>query len=360
MRELIDALNWCSQNQKPCVVATIISVEGPAYQHEGTRCLIHENGTIVGILSGGCVEDELIRQAKIVLETGKNQTIDLDFTDDDDLVLGFGSGCGGKLSIWLEILNFKMEDPQPEILLEELQNRETTPIPYFALTVLSSDNPTKIPPGHRFRVEIAAPPFQLIKDRPASVKCVIDQTMVNIFVEPIYPKPVLLLIGTGKDAILLCESMKTLGWHVELVYHQTERANSTFFPNANRVIYVPRGDFSGLELTKNHYCVIMSHQFDIDLEALRTFISSPVRYIGLLSSKTRKKKMIQLLKEEPDTIDDLLIKEKLYSPIGLNLGAETLEEITLSISAELLSVNRGKNAGFLKGKGEKSDLYKRK
>lgn len=358
MREIIESLTRCLDHDISCVVATIIEVEGSAYQHEGARCLIQESGEITGILSGGCAEQELFKHAQSLLKSGAFQTIELDFREDDDL-FGYGSGCDGKLTIWLEVFHPKNDPRKLQSMINELEHREATEQAYFSITVLDSANLTKIANGERRRVEITAPPFQLVRDRASLVKCVINQTMANVFVEPVYPRPRLLLVGTGPDAVLLSEWMKKLDWQVDLVFYEMERASKRYFPLADRIIHVPRGDFSRVSCFPHHLAVIMSHQFEIDLAAVKHFLPTPIRYIGLLASSSRKKRLLRILADD-ESFDELVVSEKLFSPVGLNLGAQLPEEITLSIAAELLAVFHGKTGGSLKGKGERNDLFKRK
>ncbi|HSU79534.1 MAG TPA: XdhC family protein, partial [Candidatus Angelobacter sp.] len=129
------------------------------------------------------------------------------------------------------------------------------------------------------------------------------------------------------------------------MYHQTERVTAAYFPDVDEIILVPRGQFTRIPTSPHQYVVIMSHQFDIDLEATKQLLPTSVRYIGLLGSRTRINRLIETIKN--DGLGDSLMFDKLHAPVGLDLGAKTPEEITLSIMAELVAIHHKATGGYL-------------
>ncbi|HET6872287.1 MAG TPA: XdhC family protein [Sporolactobacillaceae bacterium] len=347
MTPVLAALSQNKQEGKPCVVATIVQVEGPAYQREGARCVIQQDGTMIGILSGGCVEEELKNEASTVIISGSPRLISLDFSTEADLLFGFGSGCGGKLLIWLERFHPLLNPDACSSLLEELRSRETSTDTYLALTVVESADLSIYTVGQRWRENADHHQFQPKNGKAGLIHIELNGTPLALFAEVVHSRPQLSIIGTGEDAKILSLMAKQLNWYVRLVYHRTERAAEAYFPHVDEIHHIPRCDFSSVPISLPHYVVVMSHHFEIDLEAVKQFLVTPVSYIGFLGSRTRIKRLLDALENEGAPIEKRFFK-KLHAPVGLDLGAKTPEEITLSIMAELVAFHNGSSGGFLK------------
>lgn len=347
MTPVFAALCKNKQEGKPCVVATIVQVEGSAYQREGARCVIQEDGRIIGILSGGCVEEELKNEASNVMGSGTSRLISLDFSSEADLLFGFGSGCGGKLLIWLERFHPSSDSDACSTLLDELRYRETTSDTYLALTVVESADPSIYTVGQRWRENADHHQFQPENGKAGLIHIELNGTPLVLFAEVVHARPQLSIIGTGEDAKILSLMAKQLNWYVRLVYHRTEQATAAYFPHVDEIHHIPRCDFTSVPMSLPHYVVVMSHHFEIDLEAVKQLLVTPVSYIGFLGSRTRIKRLLDALENEGGPIEKRLFK-KLHAPVGLDLGARTPEEITLSIMAELVAFHNGSAGGFLK------------
>lgn len=347
MKAILDALKNSIETGKPCVVATIIQVEGSAYQREGARCVVLDHGEIVGMLSGGCVEAELKEQAYEVITTGIPKLINIDFSSEEDLLFGYGTGCGGKLLIWLEPFNSPRFSVTSITFLDELVYRENTAESYLSLTVLDSEDPTNFPISKRWRSNFNDPLLQPENSKAGIVKTERDQVQLVLFVERVQPRPNLSIIGTGDDAVFLSQLAKRLNWHVQLIFHPTDRTNADYFPEVDEIIPIPRCDFTSFPKLPHHYVVVMSHQFEIDQEAVKQLLPTSVCYIGLLGSQTRIDRILETINNEGG-LEDHLISKKLFAPVGLDLGATTPEEITLSIMSELVAIHNKTGGGFLK------------
>ncbi|MBW7461500.1 XdhC family protein, partial [Paenibacillus sepulcri] len=132
------------------MVATVIDVEGSAYRREGARCLIMEEGEVTGILSGGCIEEDLRGYAGEVMRTGVSRKVYYDFRAGEDDVWGTGIGCNGAITVWLESFDPIRYPDAARDLLEDLQKRAETRLPYEAVTVVTSSDPQLCPPGTRW------------------------------------------------------------------------------------------------------------------------------------------------------------------------------------------------------------------
>ena len=159
-----------------------------------------------------------------------------------------------------------------------------------------------------------------------------------------------MLFGATPDVQPLVRTAAELGWSVTIVDHRAAYARAADFPEADTVLLLSPEEYADrIRLTAETYAVIMIHQFLAEAQALRFLLPSPVRYIGLLGPKSKCSLLLQYLESEgfSHTKEQL---EKLHNPAGLDLGAETAEEIALSISAEILARTRDRKPGFLKNR----------
>ena len=152
MKEITNELNLCWVEKRPCVVATIIQVDGSAYRKEGSRCIIRHDGEIIGILSGGCVEEDIKEHASGIFRTALSQKLFYDFRSDEDRVWGLGLGCNGAVTIWLELFDPVRFSDQAKVILDDLQSREHCSATYYAFTVLSSEHSARYSAGQRWKL----------------------------------------------------------------------------------------------------------------------------------------------------------------------------------------------------------------
>ncbi|MDF2668958.1 MAG: hypothetical protein K0R67_1264 [Paenibacillus sp.] len=339
MREITLALKHCTEMRLACVVATIIQVEGSAYRKEGARCIIQSDGNIIGILSGGCLEEDIKEHALDVIHSGQPQKLYYDFRAGEDDLWGLGLGCNGAITIWLECFDPINLPGEAEAMLHDYEAREACTEAYYAFTVLTSEHPGLYAPGQRWNVPAGAE--SLMFDLPSNTKTKIataymDGKQVEVLVETVQPAPRLTIIGVGADVVLLCQMAKMLEWTVHIVYHETSRAVKEHFPAADELLHIPRGDFASLAAYPRHYVVVMTHNLELDQEAVKQLLPQDnVVYIGVLGSKSRIGKIVDYVSRADDFKPQGL--HKLYSPIGLDIGATTPQEITLSIMAEIIA-----------------------
>jgi xanthine/CO dehydrogenase XdhC/CoxF family maturation factor len=376
VNELVEQLRHCWGRLEPCVVATIIRVDGSAYRREGSRCLVLAGGDIVGIVSGGCVEQEIRLQAEEVLESGEAKIVTYDFRQQGDDVWGFGVGCNGAITVLLERFDPVRSREQARALLDDLEQRDTCDRPYYAVTVVRCGGEATVgrlalpmtppalaanavwrpelagercEPSRRWQLPEAAAGFPPLPASTAAalVCCELGGVSAELFVERIQPPPTLVIVGTGADASLLSQMAKRHGWRVWIAYHETAGASKAAFPEADRIVHGPRADFSALPLGADHYVAVMAHNLDIDQAALRDLLPKPVAYVGLLGSKDRIARMMERLGAEKDSFSPEW-SGKLHAPIGLDIGAQTPEDITLSIMAELIACRNGRSGGSMR------------
>jgi xanthine/CO dehydrogenase XdhC/CoxF family maturation factor len=172
----------------------------------------------------------------------------------------------------------------------------------------------------------------------------------EVFIEVIQPPVPLMIFGAGHDAIPLVRLAQELGWYVTVVDNRKVETARERFPSADEVILSrPEGISESVSLNNCTMAVVMTHNYLHDLEILKTLLFSPVRYLGILGPKSRTEKLLKDLQEQGIIPTENQL-QRLYSPVGLNIGADTPEEIALSIVAEIQAVLTNQSGGLLRNK----------
>ena len=169
---------------------------------------------------------------------------------------------------------------------------------------------------------------------------------VRVFLEVLRPPLRLTVYGAGNDAQPLVRWAAGLGWHVTVVDGRPRQAMRARFPEAAEVRVVPLGEVPALPLAAD-YAVLLTHNYAYDLAVLQRLLDAPTPYIGLLGPRTKAARLLEELGQAVPDVEARL-HGRLHSPIGLSLGAETPEEIALSITPEIQAVRQGRAGGMLR------------
>ncbi len=168
---------------------------------------------------------------------------------------------------------------------------------------------------------------------------------LEVFVEPFKPQPTFLICGAGHIAVPLAKMAKLLDFNVAVIDDRASFANQERFPDADQIIV---SDFvSALRdfpITSDTYVILITRGHQHDVVSLKEVIDSPAAYIGMIGSRRRVFAVFKLVHEEGMALEKLA---RVYSPIGVDLAAETPAEIALSIVAEIVKVMRGGKAASL-------------
>jgi xanthine dehydrogenase accessory factor len=323
---------------EPLVLATIVETLGSTYRKAGAQMLIAGDGGAAGLLSGGCLEADLMERAQTVLKTGAAVRVEYDTRSSDDLIWGIGLGCEGAMSIVLTRL-CPENQYQPFAFIEQRRNSGLEAS--FAL-VAHSKNPAHplgaaYWPGH---VE-GAPEVVACALQTAGLTRNIDVEGASVLVSPIELAPHLLVLGAGPDAMPLVEIAGLMGWHVTVLDHRPAYALPERLPRARRVALNPANQLHK-ELAAARYdaAVVMSHHLVSDEAYLNALADSSIPYIGLLGPAPRRARLMSEIGAK-----GALLKSRLYGPIGLDIGAKTPETIALAIVSEIQAVLSGRAGG---------------
>jgi xanthine dehydrogenase accessory factor len=331
---------------RPCALATVVEVLGSAYRRPGARMLVTDDGQLTGAISGGCLEGDARQRARQAIFRGQPALVTYDTRDEDDPRHGLGPGCQGVVRILLEPLDFAAATNPVELLRGFARHPE----PAVLVTVFETDTAgLRSAVGQRLLLSaagavrgnslLAAPLAEaasaaLAQGQSQVLDIDTDAGPVRALLEILTPPLRLVVYGAGNDAQPLVHLAASLGWHITVVDGRPNLATAARFPEAAEVRLVPVRELETAVPDAGAYHVLLSHNYAYDLAALQTLVVSPAPYVGLLGPRLKAQRLLAELNTVPAAAVEAL-RQRLHSPIGLDLGSETPEEIALCIVAEI-------------------------
>ncbi|RPD48350.1 XdhC/CoxI family protein [Hymenobacter sediminis] len=350
---------------RACALASVVDVAGSAYRRPGARMLVTDEGQLTGAISGGCLEGDARQRARRTIQQGRPTVVTYDSTDpDDDLQFGAALGCQGVVQILLEPLNFQDPDNPVELLRRWAEGVEKPAVVATVFGVAGSGSEVGV--GQRLLLthdhtaqgtlpEQAVLYPQILADaqtalaagQPATRHYPVEAGTVRVSLEILRPPVRLTVYGAGNDVQPLVRLASSLGWRVQVVDGRPAQAQLSRFPEADVVRVLPLAQVE-TEPYDGSFALLMTHNYYYDLAVLRHLLPDPsTTYIGLLGPRKKYERLLDDLRQQtPNAAEQL--QGRIHSPIGLNLGAETPEEIALSIVAEIQAVLTKRPAGFLR------------
>lgn len=353
------------------VVATIVEIEGSSYRLEGARMLIRPDGQYVGTISGGCLEGEVAERAMRVLATGAPDLVTLEQQEGED-PFGFGSGCGGTIHVLLEPFHGDPEAPDALNLIRQcIQQRTSGALAtvyrtegdlgreqgrHLLITAADDDAAWRgTVEGEALRQTIAEDATEVLrKGRARQTAYTSDQGRADVMIEHVKPPLRLLLFGEEHDVEPLLAQANLLGWEPVVVGGSPVPGLKEQFPDASDYVALLHPEEVSEVLTHvgaRDAAVVMSHNYIRDRTVLRFLLRSDVGYVGALGARSRLEQLAEDFSEGGTPADrvahDAMADGRLHAPVGLDIGAETPEEIALSIAAEVQAVFAGAGGGFL-------------
>ncbi|MBX3703914.1 MAG: XdhC family protein [Steroidobacteraceae bacterium] len=313
----------------PCVLATVVATAGSTYRKSGAQMLITAAAEPRGLLSGGCLEADLVERARRVLDCGRAELATYDMRGEDDLLFGIGSGCEGAMEVLLQRVG-PAEAWQPLAHLarcvgerrdESLAIIVDGPAAGRAWWAGGGDAPWPEPPE-----AAAARRARSTQLLPCSAG---GQTL-RVLSLPIALPPGLLICGAGADAVPLARLAVSLGFDVTVCDHRPALALASRFPHCDVRCIAAAELAPKLQPPAFRAAVVMSHHLPSDQAYLQWLAGSEIGFIGLLGPPARRARLLGALGPAARAL-----QARLHAPVGLDIGARTPEAIALAIAAEL-------------------------
>jgi xanthine dehydrogenase accessory factor len=334
-------LTWKDEGKR-MALATVVSIQGSAYRRPGARMLISEQGECTGMIGGGCFDADVREIGFGVMRTGTPELHLYRMAGADPW--GLGMGCTGSVYVIVESL----EEPSGIKWIKEVgssieEGGALLITHHFSKPI---DYQTADSNG---AVQIERQYGRLSADSRGREVPQADADPYA-FSEKIEPAPRLVVFGAGNDAIPVVEYAHNSGFRVMVIDQREDLLNHRRFPKATGFIQAWPDDYKQkiLALPGDHV-VLMSHRLENDAEAFRLYSGNKPSYIGFLGPKSRTERILhEIVHIDPIALQAL--RSMIHAPIGLDLGAETAEEVAMSIVAELLAVKNQRSPKFLRDK----------
>jgi xanthine/CO dehydrogenase XdhC/CoxF family maturation factor len=342
-------------SDRRAALATVVYVKGSAYRRPGARMLVTAAGRSAGMISGGCLEDDVREHARQVMATGEPRVVTYDTTSPSDIVFGLGLGCSGVVKVLIEPLGASDGCDLLTFLAVCHDRRQTGRI----ATIFSSENDiAPVKPGARLlrwpdgnvttNFDDPALRSRLLgtMDDTTGRRAAIRQLpcaeggRMGVLLETIAPPTSLLLFGAGDDAVPVAQLAKQIGWHITVIDGRPDYAKPGRFPSADAVLCLRAemlANHPQVNLTPQSVAMILTHSFTRDKELLRALLPRRLRYVGILGPRVRTQRLLDELAMDGVTFPGDML-DRLHGPAGLDISAETPEEIALSIIAEIRAV----------------------
>lgn len=364
--DIIRAFEEAQRAGRQSALATVVHVDGSSYRRPGARMLVTDEGMLTGAISGGCLDGDALQKAQYALIKGSSMVVTYNTMDEDDAKLGVGLGCNGIIHVLFEPID--PVDSNNPIQLLKLVAAERK---YAVLVTLFSLNDKRSPhPGtclllkegemivngrangrevEDLKEVLRRDAEKVLTEKASAFTNYVSATHdLTAFVEFISPPISVVIIGAGNDVVPLVKMADVLGWKTTVVDGRPSLAKpERFVPSCQVLVSKPEQVLKKISIDEETVVLLMTHNYNYDLAILKALIPLNVAYIGSLGPRQKRDRMLDELKEEGITVTEEQL-EHIYGPSGLEIGAETPEEIALSILAEIKAVLAKKGGGMLR------------
>jgi xanthine dehydrogenase accessory factor len=364
LREIVKAYDAAVQQGKKTALAAVVHLDGSSYRRPGARMLVSDEGELTGAISGGCLEGDALRKAMFALSQQQSKLVTYDTSDEDDMTIGIQLGCAGVIQVLFEPINPNHAANPIQLLRKALAVRQHAVL----VTLFDLSDKRNFQPGTCMLLESdghlsGSQPFPALQEDLVQEMNLVLQSgksvfrqftgegwSITAFIEYLQPPVSLVVVGAGNDAVPMMQFADTLGWDVRVVDGRNTHARPERFTSACQVLVSkPEQVLEQLPMDERTVFVMMTHNYNYDLAMLKALLGTRTPYIGMLGPRKKLERMLDELRTGGMEVTDEML-EKVYGPAGLEIGAETPEEIAMSIISEIQGVLTGSSGGQLKSK----------
>ncbi|MBB5345450.1 XdhC family protein [Tunturibacter empetritectus] len=322
-------------------LVTLVRTEGSSYRRPGARLLLSKQGEYAGTISGGCLEAEVVRKAAWLIRDGavleRYSTM-----FDDTAEMPFGLGCGGVVDLLIE----PVETPECRAVLTALEGAlvgdEVMVLTWQPRVGRRLERAVLAANGEFTFASEGLTELELVEARAGVLlKGGIDNPDSEVFVERIATPQRLFVLGAGDDAKPVVSMAALLGWSVSVLDGRAQMARADRFPEAERVVAASAASSEVRSIRQDDAVVLMTHSYEQDRELLAAVLPLHPRYLGLLGARHRS----SLLVSEAAAMLGWTVGaccDRIYAPVGLDLGGDGPEAIALAVIAEVQACCMGK------------------
>jgi xanthine dehydrogenase accessory factor len=328
-------------------VATVVRISGSAYRRPGAKFLAAEDGSTAGGVSGGCLETDVRATALEVIREGAPRLLHYETGSDEETVWGMGLGCEGAVELFVAPASSDLLSRTAPLIRDLMAKR----LPLAICTPVEGAHAGSAIvlgagawSGTTGSPELDAACADHVPARLEAGNSGLERIAGHaVFVDVLRPPPTLVIFGAGDDARPLSAVAAEAGFSITVVDHRRAYLTPERFPAPARlVLRRPEDGVEDLGLDRRSFVVVQMHALRHDREWMRAVENEPVAYVGLLGPRARKEHILQELGMHDG--------ERLFAPVGLDLGADGPEQVAISIVAEMLAVHAGRRPEHLRDK----------
>jgi xanthine/CO dehydrogenase XdhC/CoxF family maturation factor len=364
IRSIVEAYDKLAEENKSAALVTVVQVEGSSYRRAGARMLVTEDGRMTGAISGGCLEGDALRKALLVIHQKESKIVTYDTRDEDDSYLGVQLGCAGVIQVLMEpIANNSPNNPiqlfrriaaqrQAYVLvtLFSLAEKNTAQIGTCLLVQEDGKQWGSIPESIPETLILDAAAAAFASKKPGWIQTDLEDSNWNGFIEYIAAPVSLLIAGAGNDVLPIVHFAEQLGWPVTIMDGRPTHANPDRFQSGCTILVTkPEKALEGMVIDQRTAALLMTHNYQYDKAMLQNLLTTEIPYIGCLGPRKKLERMLDELKAAGFSYSEDQ-KEKLYGPVGYDIGAENADEIALAIISEIQGFMAGKKGPSLRTK----------
>jgi xanthine dehydrogenase accessory factor len=350
IKAIISAYDRIDKTTTHSALATVVRVDGSSYRRAGARMLVMDDGVWVGGISGGCLEGDALKRARLAIANEKPSLITYDTSEADAYQIGVGLGCNGIIDVLFTPLDFKNRKNPVELLKSCVQQDRQTHV-LITITRLEGKwmhihTGDLIPFHHPDDLKIVDDALlekqlldKIIQHKESGKSAsdyfeLADRRRLSVFIEILLPEMHLILMGHQYDIYPLSRLIKEIGWRVSIVASPL-KVNHNLAGIADTICGLDQ--LSQMTIDEYTAILLMSHDYQTDKTNLPKALETKAPYVGMLGPRVRAEKIFRELMEEGKGVSEQ-DKERIYAPAGLDIGALTPEEIALSLLAEIRAV----------------------
>jgi xanthine/CO dehydrogenase XdhC/CoxF family maturation factor len=334
---ILDRVVRLAQSGKRAAIAVVVRISGSAYRRPGAKLLVEDSGETDGGVSGGCLEADVRGNALDILAGKEPRLLHYDTGSDEETVWGLGLGCEGAVDVQVA-----PADPKLCATLRELIAARQ---PFAVVMLLPSARAAGFAQGKllgslgsaELDSELTLRAADLLEKGESRIEDVQGQ---QAFIDVLLPPPHLAIFGAGDDARPLATLAGQAGFEVTVVDHRPAYLTEARFPApAKLLLRRAKEGVADLGFGRRTFAVVQTHTLIHDRDWLKALVPLPLAYLGLLGPRARGEEVQRQLGGA---------SARLFSPVGLDIGADGPEQVAISIVAEMLAVHAGREPQHLR------------
>jgi len=334
IRNIIASYEEVDWSKEKAALATVVSVEESAYRRIGARMFVKSGGDWIGGISGGCLEGDALKRAQIAIHKDKPSVVVYDTMEDDAHQIGVGLGCNGRIEVLFVPVNPGDQFNPIEQLKQLIHRRQPT----LLYQIIDTPDQTKLGTVSEDAQAIADSIGADVSELSEMAEHVMSKRKSKVYelkvssggehsilVEFLRPELKLILVGDNYDVNAFVGIADELGWDIQVI-GLLRKIGKHIYDKSSKVVSYEQASTIAIDVYTA--IVLMSHDYDKDMKMLQHFLPLEPPYMGMLGPKKRMIKMQNDLQKTNHSID-LDNLHLFYSPVGLDIGAESPEEIAL-------------------------------